>query len=1269
MVGRESDGEDGTDSGQGGALWSGAMEDWVRGGDCAGVRAGDLESGLVFWLAWSDIDASRRRGCRHKGITMQSSRKPTPAAGLFDGLESLEQRRLLSADLTGSTLRVEGTDAADVIVIEAGESGGEVILSGVDGVEDGSLFSGVDRIRVRLGDGDDSATVLGAMRTTDGQFMDIRIAGNLGDDQLFGGDSLDTLIGGPGDDVLDGGLHDDELRGGADNDVIRGGDGDDFIQGGRNADVVRGHDGSDQLLGGRGFDEVIGGGGSDNVNGGWGNDMIVGGAGSDAIHGDKGSDVLRGGGGADEIHGDGGSDDVLGGIGRDWLFGGEGDDSITGGDGSDTILAPAVEVRDRSDEDAKWTDAQGNELDFDGFSDDFWTALGTASDALRSGNVDRIDSTLSELSGALNERADAFFDLLGEVVDDAPVRPQTFTRFEQTVSRVAENVEQFFVDLANEVVDDSQDSGGNGTNGDGGNVDEPIDLTFLEGEHVPPAFLEAIDILKDAAGGELPEGFWTDARRLLDNQGRFLARLETLTTTLSIEQLDGLKDRVDLLMEALFDDGFDPRVNPDAFAAEVRVRLGEEFTDLGAQQRTALEDVIVAAARRDSAAEKLEETATGLVQGELPEAFWEAWDRAGDEANGIVDGQFPVEYENAIGILSDLLDGEIPGTFWDRLDAFMISIGRTGMAFDHVLDTMDDATRSELAPWIFDLVDELLDAGYEPGADVRVLMFSIDQEIAGRFSDLSDETVGAIAALLNADVREHQLEEGVFDVVIDLLGGQLPVEFIEAWESAEGDFSDEFGFLFQPHVPPSFIEAVDILRSNIDVELPEEFWDVARRLADNQLRFLERMETLNALLTPEQLDGLRDRVNVVIDGMMSDGFDPRGDLDAFSAELRARVDAEFQQLTVEQRDAMSGAMTAAARRDSVAMALEAMALDLAGGELPQEFWDAWERAGDEASGLVHDFFPPNFDGVFEVLGGIVDGEIPDAFWDRFDAYMVSLGASGDAFDGVMQTLDDAQRDELGPFVEELVDAVLDAGFEPGMAFEDFFGQVDPELAARFDGVSPETFDAITGLTEAIFREDAFEAAVFGVVADLAGGEVPEAFFDAWDAADEHGGGVQDLIGLDGEMPGEFFEALDVAQSVLNEPLSQEFFDNVELLIQSVGEYAGRFGDVLFTMSFEDQDRFAFALLDMSEQVIGSGWDGSADTLDGFIDQIGPNLRALFNGQSEPTRGVLRAFFGEGHRREALATAVETTLLDAAGDAMPSEFFELWEMAGDQMLGA
>src|SRR5215210_2637039 len=67
-----------------------------------------------------------------------------------------------------------------------------------------------------LGDGDDTATVTGALPA--------HLDGGAGDDTLTGGDAADTIEGGPGADLLSGGAGADRLYGDGAALVVGGGD-------------------------------------------------------------------------------------------------------------------------------------------------------------------------------------------------------------------------------------------------------------------------------------------------------------------------------------------------------------------------------------------------------------------------------------------------------------------------------------------------------------------------------------------------------------------------------------------------------------------------------------------------------------------------------------------------------------------------------------------------------------------------------------------------------------------------------------------------------------------------------------------------------------------------------------------------------------------------------------------------------------------------------------------------------------------------------------
>lgn len=236
-------------------------------------------------------------------------------------MEGLEARTLLSAVIDGEVLVITGTDQADAIVIEAGANDGEVRVSGVEGVADGTTFQNVNRLLASLGAGDDSFTINGEIRNTAGDLFRTAVFGNNGNDTLIGGTTVDTLYGGLGDDTL---------RGGQLNDRIFGGAGDDTIFGNR---------GRDQIFAGAGDDEVFGGTQRDRINGGSGVDTIFGNLGNDEINAGTGNDIVRSGNGRDTVFGGEGFDDINGGFGNDRLFGGADGDLLRGNFGNDELFS------------------------------------------------------------------------------------------------------------------------------------------------------------------------------------------------------------------------------------------------------------------------------------------------------------------------------------------------------------------------------------------------------------------------------------------------------------------------------------------------------------------------------------------------------------------------------------------------------------------------------------------------------------------------------------------------------------------------------------------------------------------------------------------------------------------------------------------------------------------------------------------------------------------------------------------------------------------
>jgi hypothetical protein len=165
------------------------------------------------------------------------------------------------------------------------------------------------RVKVKLGDRDDSAEA---------------VAGPV---KLDGGSGNDTLLGGPGADGLAGGTGDDFLQGRGGTDSYEGGDGFDRIDYFDHvAPVTANFDGvandgaagenenvpadAEYLVGGQGGDTLAAAPGGSYLHGSPGADSVNGGPGDDTLYGGKDGDRLYGNGGTDRFFADMGSDVV-----------------------------------------------------------------------------------------------------------------------------------------------------------------------------------------------------------------------------------------------------------------------------------------------------------------------------------------------------------------------------------------------------------------------------------------------------------------------------------------------------------------------------------------------------------------------------------------------------------------------------------------------------------------------------------------------------------------------------------------------------------------------------------------------------------------------------------------------------------------------------------------------------------------------------------------------------------------------------------------------
>jgi Ca2+-binding RTX toxin-like protein len=301
----------------------------------------------------------------------------------------------------GEVNRVDLSGAGDRFVIT--DSGAQIAVADsaadrCERVSANQVTCGVERMRVRLGDGDDTAAAHGSRPLgleggagndvlSDDVVLDalaagsgdaVGLVGEAGDDRLNGGPSTNGIVGGTGNDVVRGGGGDDRVGGQSHDDVVDGGPGDDSVDGERGDDVVRGGAGNDFLDGAAGRDDIGGGPGRDLVSYNLGSrsrpvsvtldgrandgprgrspelvradveDVSVGGParGSNRVVGNGRANKLTlvgrgrvdGGGGGDTI--ETGTDRALGGPGNDTIigsgnvFGGPGDDILTAESGT-----------------------------------------------------------------------------------------------------------------------------------------------------------------------------------------------------------------------------------------------------------------------------------------------------------------------------------------------------------------------------------------------------------------------------------------------------------------------------------------------------------------------------------------------------------------------------------------------------------------------------------------------------------------------------------------------------------------------------------------------------------------------------------------------------------------------------------------------------------------------------------------------------------------------------------------------------------------------
>ena len=172
-------------------------------------------------------------------------------------LESLETRRLMSATYDPATrvIEVRGGDDHDFITVARRR--GELVIT-LGGGRQSFVAADVDQVNVFAGAGDDR--VLGTRAG-----VRLNVAGEAGQDVIFGGAKADVLAGGAGDDTVTGGKGDDVLAGDEGNDTLTGGAGNDTLLDVAGEDFLAGNGGNDHFEDQDGRGVADGGGGSDSA--------------------------------------------------------------------------------------------------------------------------------------------------------------------------------------------------------------------------------------------------------------------------------------------------------------------------------------------------------------------------------------------------------------------------------------------------------------------------------------------------------------------------------------------------------------------------------------------------------------------------------------------------------------------------------------------------------------------------------------------------------------------------------------------------------------------------------------------------------------------------------------------------------------------------------------------------------------------------------------------------------------------------------------------
>jgi Ca2+-binding RTX toxin-like protein len=233
--------------------------------------------------------------------------------GVLDGGAGNDSLEVVSS--TGPTI-LQGGTGDDLLRVGGGVLVGGTLVDGGSGddvleLDLSTLFHGADSESF----GDGGGWIEGQFQSVDYTGIErLLLRGGTGDDTLQGGTGADTLLGGSGDDTLQGGTGADTLLGGSGNDLLSGGLGNDFYSV-DSLDTVVDTGGADTVESGESHSLAAGietlvltGGFALNGTGNGGNNLLLGNVGANGLNGGNGADTLVGGAGADRLTGGTGND-------------------------------------------------------------------------------------------------------------------------------------------------------------------------------------------------------------------------------------------------------------------------------------------------------------------------------------------------------------------------------------------------------------------------------------------------------------------------------------------------------------------------------------------------------------------------------------------------------------------------------------------------------------------------------------------------------------------------------------------------------------------------------------------------------------------------------------------------------------------------------------------------------------------------------------------------------------------------------------------------